>query len=513
MTERQRAAIYTRISRDPEGERLGVDRQRADLDRHAAKLGLEVVQRFEDNDIGASTRSTKARPAYNAMLAAARDGQFDVILAYTSSRLTRRPRENEDLIELAERHKIEFKYKNSPSFDLNTADGRNIARILAANDAAESERIAERVKRASQQRAEQGGFHGGRPAFGFEAVLDDTGKVKAWRHHPQHAAWLREAAKRLLAGESMYSLCADWNAKGRTTGNGAIWRSRAIKRMITSPAVAGYREYDGQLVKATQWKPILDEKTWQKLRALLGDDMHQPRPFPTGKTARKYALSGFVRCGKCGQVMSSMTATKAGPPSFYCNPAATGGCGGTRIAMEPLELYIYERLIDYIDSDAFRAKLAANAGGDEDDSHSEQELRDSIEQDRQRLHDLDDQHTDGDLDDARWRRQVQRLSERIQSHETELAELTRRAARSNTPDLRSVRRGWERRQENNKQNNAWKRDVLSMFIDKVMIQPYPDGMPVTLTRRRGESDESLAERRAELVATALRVRVKVSWRS
>ena len=98
------------------------------------------------------------------------------------------------------------------------------------------------------------------------------------------------------------------------------------------------------------------------------------------------------------------------------------------------------------------------------------------------------------MDDACWRRQVQRLSERIQSHETELAELTKRATRSNTPDLNSVRRGCERRQENNKQNNAWKRDVLSMFIDKVTIQPYPDGMPVTLTRRRGESDESLAER-------------------
>ncbi len=54
-----------------------------------------------------------------------------------------------------------------PSFDLATADGRTIARILASNDAVESGRIAERVSRAARQRAEDGD-----PAL--EALTDIT---------------------------------------------------------------------------------------------------------------------------------------------------------------------------------------------------------------------------------------------------------------------------------------------------------------------------------------------------
>jgi DNA invertase Pin-like site-specific DNA recombinase len=273
------AAIYTRISRDPEGMRLGVERQREDLEFEACRAGLRVVGRYEDNDIGASTRSRKRRPEYERMLADAAAGRFQVIIAYTSSRLTRRPRENEDLIELAERHGVGFRYLRSPSFDLNTADGRNIARILAANDAAESERIAERVSRAARQRAESGGFHGGWPAFGFQAVTDPAGRVEAWRPHPVHAAWLEEAASRVLAGESLYGICTEWHRQGRRTGQGAVWRPRTLKRVLLSPAVVGLRAHDGRTFPAT-WPPLLPEATWQRLHDLLGEPSRLVRPWP-----------------------------------------------------------------------------------------------------------------------------------------------------------------------------------------------------------------------------------------
>ncbi|MET0493740.1 MAG: recombinase family protein, partial [Actinoplanes sp.] len=135
----QTAAIYTRISDDREGRELGVQRQRDDCTALAERLGLTVYRVYEDNDIGASTRSRKPRPEYQELLAGARSGAFSTVIAYTSSRLTRRPREHEGLIELAERHGTKFQYVASPSFDLNTSAGRRIARILAANDAGEAE--------------------------------------------------------------------------------------------------------------------------------------------------------------------------------------------------------------------------------------------------------------------------------------------------------------------------------------------------------------------------------------
>ena len=50
-----RAALYTRISSDPSGQRAGVERQRRDCEAHCAARGWTVVEVFEDNDASASS--------------------------------------------------------------------------------------------------------------------------------------------------------------------------------------------------------------------------------------------------------------------------------------------------------------------------------------------------------------------------------------------------------------------------------------------------------------------------
>lgn len=156
-----RAGIYCRISRDAEDEGLGVQRQEQDCRTLAARLGVEVAEVFVDNDISASTRSTKRRARYEDMLGAAERGDLDVVLAYSTSRLTRRPMEYVRLITLVEKRDTRIDTVVSGRVDLITADGRFIARTLANADAAEAERTAERVKRAALGRAENGEWHGG----------------------------------------------------------------------------------------------------------------------------------------------------------------------------------------------------------------------------------------------------------------------------------------------------------------------------------------------------------------
>ena len=100
--EPKRAAIYTRISRDSEGKELGIKRQLEDSRALAERLGFDVANVYSDNDVGASTRSRpKPRPHYEEMLRAARAGEFDAIIAYTTSRLTRRMKQTVELVALA----------------------------------------------------------------------------------------------------------------------------------------------------------------------------------------------------------------------------------------------------------------------------------------------------------------------------------------------------------------------------------------------------------------------------
>jgi len=282
------AAKYRRISDDREGRELGIARQNADLDALANQRGYQVVASYTDNDIGASTRSTKPRSDYDRMLADARAGHFQVILAYTSSRLTRRPREHEDLIDLAERHGVRFEYVRSPSFDLNTADGRHVARMLAAQDAAESERISERVQRARLAQAMQGrNGGGGRRPFGFEA---DGVTVR-----PSEADEVVRAADALLAGVSLAQVTADLRERDVPTVTGARWSTRTVRDILLRPRNAGLIVHRGEVLEGAEapWAPILSRDVWQAVTALLTDPSRRTSP---GNVPR-WLGSGLYRCG------------------------------------------------------------------------------------------------------------------------------------------------------------------------------------------------------------------------
>src|SRR5690349_18825015 len=81
-----RAVIYSRISRDDEGERLGVQRQQEDMRREAARRGAEVVAVLEDNDISGTKAS---RPDFDRLIEMVQKGEVDLVLAYDVDRLTR----------------------------------------------------------------------------------------------------------------------------------------------------------------------------------------------------------------------------------------------------------------------------------------------------------------------------------------------------------------------------------------------------------------------------------------
>ena len=163
------AAIYRRISLDREGLALGVTRQYDDCLELAHSLGLTVPNHlvFDDNDRGASDLSSKARPGYAAMVKAVREGKMKHIIAYSNSRLTRRPREFEDLIQLHTEYGVVIHTVVSGEDDLSTADGRMVARIKANIDAGEAERTGERIRRARLENARQGKPWGGPRPFGW----------------------------------------------------------------------------------------------------------------------------------------------------------------------------------------------------------------------------------------------------------------------------------------------------------------------------------------------------------
>ena len=94
-------AVYGRISKTDNV--AGVKRQIEAGFKRVAQLDAEATPiAYVDNDLSASKYSRKPRPAYLAMVAAIRAGRCGMIVAYKTDRLYRRPRDLEDLLDLAD---------------------------------------------------------------------------------------------------------------------------------------------------------------------------------------------------------------------------------------------------------------------------------------------------------------------------------------------------------------------------------------------------------------------------
>lgn len=298
-----RAYKYKRISNDPEGLELGVTRQDEDTDKLAERLGATVVGSFTDNDVSASTLSSKPRPEYDRMLAEARAGGCDAILAYSNSRLTRRPSEWDDLLELYRTHKVEIHTVVSGSANFATADGRAVARTIAAWDAAEAERIGERVKRTLEQNAKRGDPHGGTRAYGWEA--DRITPI------PAEVAVINEMADRVISGESLHSIIRDLKDRGVRSATGGDWTRVSMRRMLMSPRLVGVRQH-GINEYPARWDGVLNEVKWRHARTILAaNDGNND-----GNNARVSLLAGLALCGECGK---KMTMKNGGSNArYYC---------------------------------------------------------------------------------------------------------------------------------------------------------------------------------------------------
>lgn len=327
-----KAFKYKRISDDPEGLEAGVTRQSEDIDKLADRLGATIIETFMDNDRSASTLSTKPREDFDRMMELAPQllGAGDMILAYSNSRLTRRPREWEGILDLYAMHKIEVHTWVSGSINLATADGRAMARTLAAWDAAEAERISERVKRAIVQKAEQGKPHGGSRAYGWKAdrVTPDPGEQ----------AIIVELAHRVISGESIHFLARDLNARGIPTVSGKPWTRASIRYMLNSKRLIGIRVH-GKDEYPAAWPAALDVLTHRHVRAVLDSNGKLP-----GSNGRVSLLAGIATCGECDGPLRMKSTSSNGYVLVYHCPA----CKLSRMR-EPVDFYVSRTVVHLLE--------------------------------------------------------------------------------------------------------------------------------------------------------------------
>jgi DNA invertase Pin-like site-specific DNA recombinase len=149
----QRACLYLRVSSDEQS----TDLQRDDLIRYAELRGWKVVEVFEDHWTGTNDQ----RPAFQKMMKAAHERQFDVVCCWRFDRFGRNIRnliENIQTLDSLGIHFCSFK----DQVDMSTPQGRLFAHLLFCFSQFEVESLKQRTI-AGMAAAKARGAQIGRP--------------------------------------------------------------------------------------------------------------------------------------------------------------------------------------------------------------------------------------------------------------------------------------------------------------------------------------------------------------
>jgi site-specific DNA recombinase len=317
------SVMYARISRDKVGAHLGADRQLEDQCPLYALRGLRLVGVYVDNDI--SAYSGKPRPDYNAMLAELKAAEAKVVTTWHPDRLHRSPVELEAYIAVCDPADIPTLTVRAGEIDLSTANGRMIARVTGAIARHESEQKSERVSAQKRQAAAAGKWRGGTRPYAYES--------DGVTHRASEVELLHEIAKRLIAGEGLYAISRDLEARGVRSPQGKeYWSPVNLRTVILNPRNAGLTSHRGRIVAKAEWEPIFDEPTWDAINSLL---VTGQLPWNRGNMSKKMLGSGLYLC-EDGRTMFSGGTTRAGKSRYRC--AANHNCRTAK----PIDDYVLD---------------------------------------------------------------------------------------------------------------------------------------------------------------------------
>jgi site-specific DNA recombinase len=451
-----RAGIYLRISSDRTHEGLGVARQEEDCRRLAGSRGWEIVETYRDNDTSAyDPRKAHKRVEYRRLLDDLRSGHINAVITWHPDRCFGHPRELEDLIDLVNGSKVQIATVQTGSYDLSTPSGRMVARALGAASRFEREMKAERQARKHEELALAGREAGGgtRP-FGYQRNRKTI--------YQREAKLIREAAGRVLAGESLRGILTDWAARRVKTPTGGTWKQHSLRRMLMSPRIAGLRQHQGVVVGDAEWKGIIDRATHERIKRVLSDPGRR-----TNGLSRSYLLTGLLVCGRCGVDAGVKLVARPREDKRRQYVCASGpnfsGCGALTTLAEPVEELIAEAIFVRVDGRRLAAAMK-QAEGDRGD-RVVAELADV----EQRQSDLADDFADGRISRAEWLRARDRLAARAEQARRRLATDTRSAALAPYSTKGALRAAWPELSFDKR------RAVVGALVDRIVVNPAVRG--------------------------------------
>lgn len=312
------AYLYGRVSSDPHRRSRSVADQLELETRHCERHGWQVAGIYKDNDRSASRYARREREDWTRLVndlttGTAPAGTRRVLVVWEISRASRDLLVSITLLDSCRRNDvcIHVLSDNRTYNPRQRRDWKTLAED-SVDAADESDKISDRVNRGILSGIEAGRPHGRLP-FGWRREYDPaSGKPLAQVVDDDQAKVVRDVARRVAAGEALYSIAKDYNDRGIPSPGGKRWDINGVRQLVLRPGNIARRTHLGQDVGPGQWPAILDEVTYYTCVRILKDPSRLHRR--DGKL--RHLLSGLCLCGVCSGMMRVRTNQRY--PTYVC---------------------------------------------------------------------------------------------------------------------------------------------------------------------------------------------------
>lgn len=389
-----RAVSYLRVSTEEQTKGYGITYTEKKTAAHMRRKNWAHVGTFADEG-ESGTLPWQERPEAKRLMGLAhqKPRPFDLVTVHETRAIGRQDRVFWDWVWTLEDLGI-FVAVVEEDIDNTTEEGKARMRDKANEAFREIVKIRKRTQDGLQEKAEEGGWVGGKPAYGLR--IKDQGKkgLSTLEVDPFEAIVLEKAAELIVdEGKSADEAAAGLSALGYRTRTGAAWKGGNLKAKFANTAMHGvvvFRNTDpavnagrgkratrlgrdglaahGQTVEIPCPPPLPIERVRAVRRAL------ERRARPKSVTGQVYALSTRLT-GACGAHYVGQYLKEEGKRAYRCSGSKAGGCVDSIILADEAEDSVWESLADYLSDEGKLQELARRWIGDSPDHREQYQAR------------------------------------------------------------------------------------------------------------------------------------------
>ena len=322
-----RVAAYCRVSTDGEEQLNSFTSQVTYYkDKIRENKDWEYVGIYSDEAVTGTKVAT--RDGFQKMIVDCMDGKIDMVITKSISRFARNTVDTLNFVRKLKSYNVAVLFEEE-NINTLTMDGELLLTILSSVAQQEVQNTSEHVKKGLKMKLQRGEIIGNPRCLGY----DFDNQTKTLTINEEEADIVRFIFNKYAEGYGMERICKDLRTMGCKTKRGNVrWEARTVAAILTNEKYKGdilfgktvtidpiekKRVRNGgqgdQYYFEKNHPAIISDELWEKVNRIYQVKVEEARRFPQCQGeifVGKFAMSGKLKCGCCGTILSRRTQMK-----------------------------------------------------------------------------------------------------------------------------------------------------------------------------------------------------------